>query len=95
MTRWTMLQVPAPALSAGGPGAETHLPATGGELCSPCPKVSGTIFSVLPPPPPGNSRNDTIMENENPVCNCSVSVRVVETENTVCNRQYVFESYGN
>ena len=52
MTRWTMLQVPAPALSAGGPGAETHLPATGGELCSPCPKVSGTIFSVLLGVPP-------------------------------------------
>lgn len=28
-------QIPAPALSTGGPGAETHLPAPGGESCHP------------------------------------------------------------
>ena len=46
LTRWIVLQVPAPALSAGGPGAETHLPAAGGEPWSPR-NLSYHIFTVL------------------------------------------------
>ena len=46
MTRWTVLQVPAPALSAGGSGAETHLPATGGEPWS-SRNLAYQIFSFL------------------------------------------------
>ena len=100
LTRWTVLQVPAPALSAGGPGAETHLPAAGGEPWSPR-NLSYHIFSFIwcvvhpPTPPCGNSRNDTVMENENLLCNRSVSVRVMETGNTLCDGQCVCESYGN